>query len=192
MFHIPVIGICAHSSGMGKTTLLTALLPVLTARGYRVSVIKQTHADFDLDRPGKDSYRMREAGASQVLLSSPTRWALLTEHDVGMADARLLGLIGHLDADMSDLVLVEGFREAPIPKIEVYRVDCEKPPLAEHDPYIIAVASDSPIAAPVPLIDLDKIKDVADFITGWLAGREPSQEWGLTRRPQPCHYTVPA
>ncbi len=172
MSHIPVIGICAHSSGMGKTSLLTAVLPMLSAMGYRVSIIKQAHAEFDLDRPGKDSYRMREAGAAQVLLSSPKRWALLTEHALNDEDSRLLELVGHLDPDQCDLVLVEGFRKACIPKIEVFRAGCGLIPLAHHDRNILAVASDVDLLPRLPLLNLNNPQQVAGFIADWLKSRQ--------------------
>lgn len=172
MVRIPVIGICAHSSGMGKTALLAALLPSLSAMGYRISVIKQAHAEFDLDRPGKDSYRMREAGAAQVLLSSPKRWALLTEHALNDEDSRLLELVGHLDPCLCDLVLVEGFRNARIPKIEVFRAGCGQIPLAHHDPDILAVASDVDLLPRLPQLNLNNPQQIAGFIADWLTSRQ--------------------
>lgn len=173
MFQLPVLGICAQSSGMGKTTLLEALLPILADYGLRASVIKQTHADFDLDRPGKDSHRMRSAGAAQVLLSSENRWVLMTEQQADPSDDRMLDMVRHLDPTLADLVLVEGFRHAPIPKIEVFRATLGKPLLAAHDPYVIAVASDMPVATTRPVLDLNRSDDIADFIVKW---------WGRQKR----------
>lgn len=167
MFKIPVLGICAHSSGMGKTTLLECLLPLLATYGLRVSVIKQTHADFDVDRPGKDSYRMREAGAAQVLLSSQNRWVLMTEQKSEVSDTRLLDMVGHLDLDLADLVLVEGFRHAPIPKIEVFRPSLGKSLLSSNDPHVIAIASDFPVVTSLPVLDLNAPSTVAKFILKW-------------------------
>lgn len=171
-FDIPLLGICACASGMGKTTLLTRLLPQLAAQGLRVSVIKQTHAQFDLDRPGKDSYRMREAGAAQVLLSAPARWALLTETPPRMDDGRLLDMLRHLDLTLADLVLVEGFRTAPIPKIEVYRSNCDRQPLALQDGNVIAVAGDARPAIAQPWFPLDDIPGVARHVQQWLARQQ--------------------
>ncbi|CAG0968167.1 Molybdopterin-guanine dinucleotide biosynthesis adapter protein [Methylophilaceae bacterium] len=173
MFKIPVLGICAQSSGMGKTTLLECLLPLLATYGLKVSVIKQTHADFDVDRPGKDSYRMREAGATQVLLSSQNRWVLMTEQKNDVSDSRLLDMVGHLDLDIADLVLVEGFRHAPIPKIEVFRPSHGKKLLALDDDHVIAVASDIAVATSLPVLDLNCSVGVAEFIFTW---------WGNQRR----------
>ncbi len=164
----PVLGICAQASGMGKTTLLTRLLPLLAEHGIRVSVIKQTGDGFDLDRPGKDSHRLREAGAAQVLLSAPQRWVLLTENEVDKSDDRLLPLIRHLDSRQCDLVLVEGFRHAPVPKIEVYRAANEVCLLAWDDSHVIAVASDISLPVPVPLLDLNDSAAVARFVVAWL------------------------
>jgi molybdopterin-guanine dinucleotide biosynthesis protein B len=165
----PVLGICAQSSGMGKTTLLEKLLPALATRGIRVSVIKQTCAEFDIDRPGKDSHRLRQAGAAQVLLSSPQRWVLMSEQATDHSDDRLMPLIRHLDGSKIDLVLVEGFRHAPIHKIEVYRAGTDASLLAWHDPRVIAVASDIFLAAPVPLLDLNDAAAVAAHIVQWMA-----------------------
>lgn len=168
MFKIPVLGICAQSSGIGKTTLLTALLPMLAMHGLKVSVIKQTHAEFDVDRPGKDSYRLREAGATQVLLSSESRWVLMTEQKADAADIRLLDMVEYLDKSLADIVLVEGFRHAPIPKIEVYRPSLGKPLLADSDPHIIAVATDGETESELPLLDLNAPDAVAHFVMDWL------------------------
>lgn len=178
MFNIPVLGICSLSSGMGKTTLLTGLIPLLAGHGIRVSVIKQTHAEFDVDRPGKDSYRMREAGAAQVLLSAPERWVLMTEQALGEDDNRVLQMVQHLDASIADLVLVEGFRHAPIPKIEVYRAAAGKPPLAARDQDIIAIASDMPVLSPAHRLNLNNHGEIVQYIVDWLRTRQPSQ--GLT------------
>jgi molybdopterin-guanine dinucleotide biosynthesis adapter protein len=132
-----VLGIVGWS-GSGKTTLLTAVLPLLKARGLRVSTIKHTHHDFDMDRPGKDSFRHREAGAHEVLVASGTRWALL--HEVEGPEPSLPTLLAKLDP--VDLVLVEGYKAQPFPKLEVHRPSLAKPPLWPDMAEIIAVASD--------------------------------------------------
>lgn len=167
MFNIPLLGICAQASGMGKTTLIEAVLPMLAARGLKVSIIKQTHAEFDPDLPGKDSYRLREAGAAQVLLSSRNRWALMTEQKSDSEDDRVLEMVRHIDPQLADLVLVEGFRHAPIPKIEVFRPSCGKTLLAQQDAHIIAIASDLPVASSRPVLNLNSPAAVAEFIAGW-------------------------
>lgn len=135
-----VLGIVGWS-GSGKTTLLVALLPLLRAQGLRVSTIKHTHHGFDMDRPGKDTYRHREAGAQEVLVASGTRWALL--HEIQGEEPTLPYLLTKLEP--VDLVLVEGFKAHPYPKLEVHRPSLGKPPIWPDAPDVAAVASDSAI-----------------------------------------------
>lgn len=162
--HIPVLGFAAYS-GTGKTTLLTRILPVLAARHLRVGLVKHAHHEFEIDRPGKDSYRLRRAGACQVLLGSSQRWALLVEHEV-KGDKPLEFHVGHLDLDNLDLVLVEGFKTAAIPKIEVCRPSLGNPPLFQGDPHIIAIATDDPgaLQTDLPVFALDDEETIAEFI----------------------------
>jgi molybdopterin-guanine dinucleotide biosynthesis protein B len=171
MFKIPVLGICAQSSGTGKTTLLTALLPALARHGLKTSIIKQTHHEFDVDRPGKDSHRLRQAGATQVLLSSQHRWALMTERELDAEDARLPELVRQLDHGLVDIVLVEGFRHAPIPKIEVYRPSLGRPLLAASDTHVIAIATDGDAESDLPLLDLNDADAIAHFVLNWHSRR---------------------
>lgn len=147
-----VIGL-AGWSGSGKTTLLVRVIPALVARGVRVATLKHAHHDFDTDKPGKDSYEHRKAGASEVLVSSGRRWAIV--HELGdEPEATLAQLLGRISP--CDLVVVEGFKREAIPKIEVYRGANGRPPLHTHDPLIVAVASDTPFAAAdVPVVDLN-------------------------------------
>jgi molybdopterin-guanine dinucleotide biosynthesis protein B len=150
-------------SGAGKTTLLTRLIPYLTGRGVRVSTIKHAHHRFDIDRPGKDSYEHRMAGASQVLVSSANRWALMTELR-GAPEPDLRTLIGHLSP--VDLLLVEGFKRDPHPKIEVFRAANGKTWRHPEDPAIRAVASDvppPPSGASLPWAHLDDVERIADL-----------------------------
>ena len=172
MFNIPVLGICAQASGMGKTTLIEAMLPAFAEYGLKVSIIKQTHAEFDLDRPGKDSHRLRAAGAGQVLLSSENRWVLMTEQKADASDIRLMDMVRHLDPTLADLVLVEGFRHAPIPKIEVFRPSLGKSLLASTDAHVFAVASDFPVVTSRPVLDLNAPATVAKFIVKWWARQQ--------------------
>lgn len=148
-------------SGSGKTTLLEKLIPCLTACGIRVSVIKHAHHGFDIDRPGKDSYRHREAGATEVLLSCSDRWALMHERREE-GEPTLEELVSHLSP--CDLVLVEGFKQEPVPKIEVYRPENGKPPLHPERSDIVAVATDVVLPAGVPRFGLDDADGMARFI----------------------------
>ncbi|MEN6079904.1 molybdopterin-guanine dinucleotide biosynthesis protein B [Chromobacterium piscinae] len=160
-----VLGICGYS-GSGKTTLLEALLPLLTRRGLRVSVIKHSHHDVLLDSPGKDSFRHRQAGACEVMIVSPHRVGVFAE------TARELTLDEQL-ARLSpcDLVLLEGQKSLAVPKLEVYRPALGKPARYLDDRDVIAVASDAPLAAAIPVLDLNDADGVAHFIAAWLAGR---------------------
>jgi len=155
-----VFGIAGYS-GSGKTTLLEKLIPHLTARGLKVSVIKHAHHGFDIDRPGKDSYRHREAGATEVLLSCGERWALMHELR-NEKEPALDDLLVRLSP--CDLVLVEGFKSEPIPKLEVYRQANGKPPLYPGRDDVVAVASDVDIDADLPRLHLDDAEAIAAFI----------------------------
>ena len=163
-----VFGIAGYP-GSGKTTLLEKLIPQFTARGLKVSVIKHAHHGFDIDRPGKDSYRHREAGASEVLLSCNDRWALMHERRDG-SDVTLDDLLARLAP--CDLVLVEGFKQEPIPKLEVYRPESGKPPLFPGRSDIVAVASSGAIATGLPRLALDDIAGIADFVMNTLQLQE--------------------
>ena len=162
-----VLGIVGWS-GSGKTTLLTAILPLLRARGLRVSTVKHAHHGFDMDRPGKDSFRHREAGAHEVLVASTHRWALL--HEVEGAEPSLPDLLGRLEP--VNLVLVEGFKAHPYPKLEVHRRRLGKPALWPHDPTVLAVASDEPIpTCAVPQLPLNAPPVIAEWIIGLIAAK---------------------
>lgn len=154
------IGFIGYSN-TGKTTLIERLIPLLKARGLAVSAIKHAHHGFDMDRPGKDSYRYREAGAGQVLIATQQRWALLTETPA--RPATLEELLAQLDP--CDLVIVEGFKsEGQIPRIEVRRTTNTEPPIFPNDPNVIAVAADHAIDTRLPLLDLNDPAKIADFI----------------------------
>jgi len=155
-----IIGL-AGWSGSGKTTLLTKLIPRLTQRGLAVSTIKHAHHAFDLDQPGKDSHSHRMAGATEVLVGSATRWALVHELR-GAAEPTLRELLGKLAA--VDLVIVEGYKREPHPKLEVHRAAVRKPLLQPDDPHIVAIAADQPMSAAVPVISLDDVEAIADII----------------------------
>jgi molybdopterin-guanine dinucleotide biosynthesis protein B len=156
-----IIGL-AGWSGSGKTTLLTKVLPRLIARGKRVSTVKHAHHAFDIDRPGKDSFEHRSAGATEVLVVSGNRWALMHELR-GQPEPGLHELLNKL-SDV-DLVLIEGFKQQKFPKLEIHRIENGKPLLHPDDDWIVAVASDSPLPqASVPVIDLNDIDKIADLL----------------------------
>ena len=151
-------------SGAGKTTLMVKLLPELTGRGFTVSTVKHAHHNFDIDQPGKDSFRHRAAGATEVLIGSARRWALI--HELREAPEPDLDELVQRMAPV-DLVLVEGFKREGHDKIEIHRVANGKPLLAPDDPRIVAVASDQPLAGlTLPRLDLDDVTAIADFILG--------------------------
>ena len=167
----PVLGFAAFS-GTGKTTLLKQLIPLLVARSVRVAVIKHAHHNFDIDKPGKDSYELRKAGARQLLVASSRRWALMTETD-STDDPQLNDLIGRLDLDNVDLVLVEGFKYVPFTRIELHRPALGHPLLYPENSHIIAVATDDPVdTGGLPLLDLNDVDAVVEFILAWLRLRK--------------------
>jgi molybdopterin-guanine dinucleotide biosynthesis adapter protein len=156
-----IIGL-AGWSGSGKTTLLTKLIPRLVRRGLRVSTLKHAHHAFDIDQPGKDSHTHRLAGATEVLVGSANRWALVHELR-GDAEPPLAALLAKLSP--VDLVLVEGYKREPHPKLEVYRSVVGKPLLHPDDPAIVAVAADVALPqARIPVLDLDDVEGIADVI----------------------------
>ncbi len=165
----PILGFCAYS-GTGKTTLLTSLLPLLKAQGVKVGMVKHAHHKFDTDRPGKDSYELRKAGAQQMLVSSSKRWALVTELLEGEDEANLDELIAHLDHAALDLILVEGFKREAFPKIELHRPELGKPTLYRHDRNIIAFATNGapPAGISIPVLDLGAPAKIRNFITDFI------------------------
>jgi molybdopterin-guanine dinucleotide biosynthesis protein B len=152
-------------SGSGKTTLIEKLIPRFVKGGLRVSLVKHAHHQFDVDQPGKDSYRHRHAGATEVLVTSSRRWVLMHELRGG-PEPSFEDQLKHLSP--CDLVIVEGFKFQPIPKIEVYRECVDSPPLHPNDPDIIAVATDAKIETTLPVLDLNDDAAIAHFILGHL------------------------
>ncbi|MCC6777227.1 MAG: molybdopterin-guanine dinucleotide biosynthesis protein B [Hyphomicrobiales bacterium] len=156
-----IIGL-AGWSGSGKTTLLVKVIPRLVARGLTVSTLKHAHHSFDIDHPGKDSHSHRIAGATEVLVGSQKRWALVHElrAEPEPALSELVALLSPVD-----LVLVEGYKRAAHPKLEVHRVAVGKPLLHPDDPAVVAIASDQPLpSARVPVVDLDDVERIADLL----------------------------
>lgn len=162
-----VFGIAGYS-GSGKTTLLERMIPVFILEGLKVSVMKHAHHAFDVDRPGKDSYRHREAGASEVLISGGERWVLMHELR-GVQEPSLEQLLKRFSP--CDLVLVEGFKDQPIPKLEVHRRDSGKPLLYPTNPDIVAVATDEELDTTLPQLDVNYPESVAVFIMNYLGFR---------------------
>jgi molybdopterin-guanine dinucleotide biosynthesis adapter protein len=159
-----VIGIAGYS-GSGKTTLIEKVIPVLVAGGLRVSLIKHAHHEFDVDQPGKDSYRHRHAGCGEVLVSSSKRWAMMHE----LRDAPEPSLQEQLRLfSPCDLVIVEGYKSEPIPKVEVHRRASHAPLLYPEDANVVAVATDEALDTPLPQIDVNDAAAVARFIVHYL------------------------
>ena len=161
---VQVIGFAGYS-GTGKTTLLKQIIPLLKHKGLRVGLIKKSHHNFEIDHPGKDSYELRMAGASPVMLSSSHRRAMITEH----MDFRERGLAEELtcfDRSQVDIILVEGFKHERFPKIELHRPSLGKPLLFPADPSIIAIATDGalPITPDIPQFDINSPEPIANFI----------------------------
>lgn len=155
-----VIGMAGYS-GSGKTTLIEKVIPILVGEGLRVSLVKHAHHEFDLDQPGKDSWRHRHAGCTEVLVSSSRRWAIVHELR-GAPEASLDEQLKRLSP--CDVVIVEGYKAAAIPKIEVHRRAADVPLLHPDDPHVVAVASDEPLETDLPQLDIDSPQEVARFI----------------------------
>ncbi|WP_198264017.1 molybdopterin-guanine dinucleotide biosynthesis protein B [sulfur-oxidizing endosymbiont of Gigantopelta aegis] len=180
---VPLLGFAAFS-GTGKTTLLEQLIPELNQANIRVAMVKHTHHEkFDIDKPGKDSYRLRKAGAEQMLVASAKRWALMVEHpeQTKLTEPNLFELLPHLELNKADLILVEGFKHENISKIELHRPLLAKPLLYPDDENIIAIASDQvnfktsnslgkttatyPDISNYPLLDINNISEICAFIS---------------------------
>lgn len=162
--HIPILGLAAYS-GTGKTTLLIQLIPLLKAQGLRIGLIKHSHHSFEIDQPGKDSYELRQAGASPVMVVSRRRRAVIAEF-VPEQEPGLNDQLKFFDQSAADLIIVEGFKTEKFPKIELYRAALGKALLYPNDPDIIAIASDPPLPtpAPIPELALNRPDVIAEFI----------------------------
>ncbi|OIQ26316.1 bifunctional molybdopterin-guanine dinucleotide biosynthesis adaptor protein MobB/molybdopterin molybdotransferase MoeA [uncultured Vibrio sp.] len=161
---LPLLGFAAYS-GTGKTTLLEALLPKLVDAGLRVGVLKHAHHDFDVDKPGKDSHRLRKAGASQMLISSRNRHALMTE--TPESEAEFEYLLTRFDTTKLDLILVEGCKNIAFPKIELHREEVGKPWLYPHDSNIVAIAADTTVNSLLPQLDINDLDGICQFILAY-------------------------
>ncbi len=160
-----ILGIAGYS-GSGKTTLIEKLVPLLVEGGLRVSLVKHAHHEFDIDHAGKDSWRHRQAGCTEVLVSSSRRWALMHELR-GTAEPTLDELLRHISP--CDLILVEGYKLDPIPRIEVHRTGGDRPLLFPSDPHVIAVASSEPLQTALPQFGLDDAPAITRFILDFVA-----------------------
>lgn len=172
--HRPLLGFSAYS-GTGKTTLLSKILPILKSRGIRVGVLKHAHHTFDIDHPGKDSYTLRHAGASQMLIASSKRWALMTETPDNTKEPNLNELLAQLDQSQLDMILAEGFKDEPYPKIELHRPSLNKqsqlkPFLHTNDNNFIAIATDETIQTErdIPQLDINNENQIVDFVLDYL------------------------
>ncbi|MBS6740062.1 MAG: molybdopterin-guanine dinucleotide biosynthesis protein B [Enterobacteriaceae bacterium] len=164
---IPALAIAAWS-GTGKTTLLKKLIPALCEQGIRPGLIKHTHHNMDVDKPGKDSYELRKAGATQTIVASSQRWALMTETP-DEPELNLAYLVSRMDASTLDLVLVEGFKHEAVAKILLFRQGCgHREEELIIDKHVIAIASDVPLAVDVPLLDINDIEQISAFVMRWL------------------------
>lgn len=172
---VPVLGICAYS-GTGKTTLLLKLLPELNRRGLKVAVVKHAHHNFEVDKPGKDSFELRKAGADQMLIGSSNRRALMMERPVE-GDPDLKELLAMIDQSRIDLILVEGFKKLALPKLELHRAEVGKPFVFTHDPLIQAIACDEATQLPsdctLPQLSINDVDGIADFIQRFIAQWTP-------------------
>ncbi|PMJ92112.1 bifunctional molybdopterin-guanine dinucleotide biosynthesis protein MobB/molybdopterin molybdotransferase MoeA [Vibrio sp. 10N.261.55.A7] len=171
--HLPLLGFAAYS-GTGKTTLLEALLPKLVEAGIRVGVLKHAHHDFDVDKPGKDSHRLRKAGASQMLISSRNRHALMTE--TPESEAEFDYLLTRFDAAKLDLILVEGCKNIAFPKIELHREEVGKPWLYPHDSNIVAIAADTKVDSLLPQININDLEGICQYILDYVADHNGTKQ----------------
>ncbi|GMM87131.1 bifunctional molybdopterin-guanine dinucleotide biosynthesis adaptor protein MobB/molybdopterin molybdotransferase MoeA [Vibrio fortis] len=169
--NLPLLGFAAYS-GTGKTTLLEALLPMLTESGLRIGVLKHAHHDFDVDKPGKDSYRLRKAGASQMLISSRKRHVLMTETPEAEADFDYL--LTRFDTEKLDLILVEGCKNIAFPKLELHREEVGKPWLYSNDSNIIAIAADTQVESELPQMSINDLESIRDFIINYAKDFNPT------------------
>ena len=167
---VPILGFCAFS-GTGKTTLLTQLIPQLKAGGVRLGVIKHADLGFDIDHPNKDSYKLRHAGTQQMLIVSDTCIAKIKDINPQKDNINLQDMLNELDLDTLDLVLVEGFKHSHFPKIELHRAEIKAPLIFPNDNSVIAIATDGELAtqpAHLPVLDLNNIQEISDFIQCYL------------------------
>lgn len=166
---VAIIGFCAFS-GTGKTTLLTQLIPLLKSSGLRIGVIKHAHHNFEIDHPNKDSYKLRHAGTEQMLIVSEKCIAKIKEVKHNKNKINLQTVLDELDYKTLDLILIEGFKHYNFPKIELHRPELKKPLIFPNDNSVIAIATNDKLAtqpAHLPILDLNDIQDIAEFIQNY-------------------------
>ncbi|MGL6261831.1 bifunctional molybdopterin-guanine dinucleotide biosynthesis adaptor protein MobB/molybdopterin molybdotransferase MoeA [Vibrio sp. WXL210] len=176
--NLPILGFAAYS-GTGKTTLLEALLPKLTQAGLRIGLLKHAHHEFDVDKPGKDSYRLRKAGATQMLVASRNRHALMTE--TPECEAQFDYLLSRFDPQKLDVILVEGFKQVDFAKIELHRETLGKPWLHPSDSNIIAIAADTKVDSPLPQLDINDLDAIGQFVQNYISNA--SQSYSSQNKP---------
>lgn len=167
---LPVIGFCAFS-GSGKTTLLTQLIPVLKSGGLRIGVLKHAHHNFEIDHPGKDSYRLRQSGTQEMLIVSDNCIAKISEVRPRKTEINLQEMLDQMDHNALDLILVEGFKHYHFPKIELHRPATKSPLIFPNDKSVIAVATDNDLLtrpAHIPVLDINNVQEIADFIKRYI------------------------
>jgi len=184
-FPVPLLGFAAFS-GTGKTTLLEQLIPLLVNQGINVALVKHSHHDIEMDKPGKDSYRLRKAGASQLVLAGTHRSILFLEHGQ-KKDSELHEQLALLQTEDLDLVLVEGFRDQPFNKIELHRSELNKPFLFNTDPSIIALACNGKVEnCHLPVLDLNNLQVITEFVCEFVKNTETQ----LPEADQQAHSTL--
>ena len=166
---LPVLGFAAWS-GTGKTTLLTHVIPLLKDSGYRLGIVKHVHHAFDIDKPGKDSYKLRKAGAAQIIAASRQRMAFIRELESPKDEPALQEALETLHTEELDLILVEGYKHESVPKIELSRRELKRPLLYPEDCDIFAIASDDPrlTSAPIDILDINNPQQITDYIIQWI------------------------
>lgn len=169
-----ILGFSAYS-GTGKTTLIEKLIPLLIADGINIGLIKHSHHDIEMDKPGKDSYRLRKAGASQMVLASPYRTIIFKEKSQP-TEPNLTEQLNCLDLNNLDLVLVEGFRDEKFAKIELHRPSLGKPLLYPNDQSIIAIAADQPLSTSLPTLNINDIEQIKVFVLQYLSLKNSSSK----------------
>lgn len=166
-FTLPIMGFAAYS-GTGKTTLLSKIIPLLKNKGYRIGIIKHTHHSMDIDKPGKDSYVLRKAGAAQTIIASRNRTAIILENPEATKEPTLEDILANIKTNELDIVLVEGFKAATFTKIELHRQSLGNPYLYQNDSNIIAIATDHTIKADssnaIDTLDINQPQQIADYI----------------------------